>query len=105
MLSPKRYFRTLWPHQRIDSENQVAEPSDARIRQTFGYRDEQLLIALGISAKALFGRSRDLPGRHVPVVALPGGPARTVGTYSSICSRPSKVRLPTMSRETSGYAS
>ena len=35
----------------------------------------------------------------------PGGPARTVGTYSSSCSRPSKTRLLTRSRETSGYPS
>jgi UDP:flavonoid glycosyltransferase YjiC (YdhE family) len=33
---------------------------------------------------------------------VPGGPARTVGTYSSNCSRPSKTRLPIIWRETSG---
>src|ERR671911_3174129 len=35
-------------------------------------------------------------------VVAPGGPASTLGTYSSSCSRPSKVRLLTMSRATSG---
>src|SRR5215211_1367087 len=35
-------------------------------------------------------------------VAAPGGPASTLGTYSSSCSRPSKVRLLTISRATSG---
>ena len=38
-------------------------------------------------------------------LVVPGGPASTVGTYSSSCSRPSKVRLATMSRATSGYPS
>jgi len=33
---------------------------------------------------------------------VPGGPSRTVGTYSSSWIRPSKVRLATMSRATSG---
>jgi hypothetical protein len=32
----------------------------------------------------------------------PGGPASTLGTYSSSCSRPSKVRLLSISRATSG---
>src|SRR5215208_472069 len=35
-------------------------------------------------------------------VVAPGGPASTLGTYSSSCSRPSKVRLLTISRATSG---
>ena len=35
----------------------------------------------------------------------PGGPVRTVGTYSSSWSLPSNVRLPTISRPTSGYPS
>ena len=38
-------------------------------------------------------------------LVVPGGPARTVGTYSSNCSRPSKVRLAVISSETSGYPS
>ena len=36
---------------------------------------------------------------------VPGGPSRTVGMYSSICSRPSKVRWSTRSRVRSGYPS
>ena len=35
-------------------------------------------------------------------VVAPGGSASTLGTYSSSCSRPSKVRLLTISRATSG---
>ena len=35
----------------------------------------------------------------------PGGPARTFGAYSRSWSRPSKVRVRTGSRETSGYPS
>ena len=35
-------------------------------------------------------------------VLVPGGPVRTVGTYSSSWVRPSKVRLLIMSRATSG---
>jgi hypothetical protein len=36
---------------------------------------------------------------------VPGGPASTVGTYSSSWSLPSNVRLDTISRATSGYPS
>jgi aromatic ring hydroxylase-like protein/FAD binding domain-containing protein len=39
---------------------------------------------------------------HDSQMRVPGGPARTVGMYSSSCSRPSKVRLFRSSRETSG---
>lgn len=37
-----------------------------------------------------------------PAGLPPGGPVSTVGTYSSSCSRPSKVRLSTISNKTSG---
>jgi hypothetical protein len=43
----------------------------------------------------------DLGSSQSDVVA-PGGPASTLGTYSSSCSRPSKVRLLTIWRATSG---
>jgi hypothetical protein len=39
------------------------------------------------------------------VRSLPGGPVRTVGTYSTSWSLPSNVRLATISRPTSGYPS
>src|SRR5215203_4488369 len=45
--------------------------------------------------------SSHLGSGHSDVVA-PGGLASTRGTYSSSCSRPSKVRLLTISRATSG---
>ncbi len=48
--------------------------------------------------------ANEVPGNYVCASArlVSGGPARTVGLYSTSCSRPSKVRLPSMSRETSG---
>ena len=39
---------------------------------------------------------------YVLAALVPGGPVRTVGTYSSSWVRPSKVRLLIMSRATSG---
>ena len=47
---------------------------------------------------------RSVRGRAAQALALlvPGGPARTVGTYSTSWMRPSKVRLLIMSRATSG---
>jgi tetratricopeptide (TPR) repeat protein len=54
-----------------------------------------------LTGELLAGDSWDASGRRV----VPGGPASTLGTYSSNCSRPSKVRLATISRATSGYPS
>ncbi len=66
-----------------------------------------LRIAPGFRPPAEEPRRRG-PGtiaRAVPQPAGPGGPVRTVGTYSSSWIRPSNVRLATMSRATSGYPS
>jgi hypothetical protein len=41
-------------------------------------------------------------GSSQPDAVAPGGPASTLGTYSRSCSRPSKVRLLSISRATSG---
>ena len=46
-----------------------------------------------------------VPGQLLDAAVAPGSPARTLGTYSSSCSRPSKTQLDTMSRATSGYPS
>jgi pimeloyl-ACP methyl ester carboxylesterase len=52
----------------------------------------------------LIAHSIEVPGNEF--YASPrlvwGGPVRTVGLYSTSCSRPSNVRLPSISRETSG---
>jgi hypothetical protein len=65
---------------------------------------------LGLAVNRRVSRTREIdPGSAVQVVPrqalallVPGGPARTVGTYSSSWIRPSKVRLLIMSSATSG---
>ena len=43
--------------------------------------------------------------RNRSAFPAPGGPSRTVGTYSTSCNRPSNVRLAIISSATSGYPS
>lgn len=68
------------------------------------HRQATLLITRTPRRYSLATR-RGVCGQLRDFAAARGGPARTVGAYSSSCSRPSKTRLLTMSRETSGYPS
>ena len=57
-------------------------------------------MALEPTGSDSYFRGGDCPLSHTD--GLPGGPVRTVGTYSSSWSLPSKVRLSTISSATSG---
>jgi hypothetical protein len=112
---------------RVSERRRVLQPARDVVREADLPQTDERLQAQGrlgrphhplrlrshTSASVVCGRCRrvtfptfcdEVPGTYASSSARlgSGGPARTVGLYSTSCSRPSNVRLPIMSRETSG---
>ena len=68
------------------------------------YRQAAALTASLPERRYLIGRANAL-GSPATGQGVTGGPSSTLGTYSTSWIGPSKVRLFTMSRATSGYPS
>ena len=73
----------------------------ARVDGVWLGRARAKLAAMHAATLELLGNLADDGAQALSALA-PGGPLRTVGTYSSSWMRPSKVRLLVMSRATSG---